>query len=43
MKGKDHVVAGSIRNKVQMAGVPFVPDELAAAVTSRMTKPGSGE
>ena len=43
MKGKDHVVAGSVRNKVQMAGVPFVPDEVAAAVTSRMTKPGSGK
>jgi short-subunit dehydrogenase len=43
MKGKDHVVSGSMRNKVQMAGIPFVPDALAAVVTSRVTKPGSGE
>jgi short-subunit dehydrogenase len=43
MKGKDHVVAGSIMNKV-MAGTAKVTPEAAKAQMHRaMSKPGSGE
>ncbi len=41
MAGKDHVVAGSARNKVQAAGAGAMPDAAAAAGMARMTRPGS--
>ncbi|GGM04855.1 SDR family NAD(P)-dependent oxidoreductase [Nakamurella endophytica] len=39
MKGQDHVVAGSIRNKVQAAGSGMLPDKAKAAMHAGMTKP----
>jgi short-subunit dehydrogenase len=41
--GKDHVVAGSMKNKVQVAAAKVVPDKLAAAAHAPMSKPGSGK
>lgn len=41
MAGKDQVVAGSRRNRLQAAGSKLMPDKLKAAVHSRMTKPES--
>jgi short-subunit dehydrogenase len=43
MAGKDHVVAGSARNRVQAVGASALPEQAAAAAMSRMTKPGSGD
>jgi short-subunit dehydrogenase len=42
MAGKDHVVAGSARNKAQVAAAKVLPDTMAAAVHGAMSKPGSG-
>lgn len=43
MKAKDHVVAGSLKNKV-MAGTAKVTPEAAKAQLHRgMSKPGSGD
>jgi len=42
MAGKDHVVAGSFRNRVQAIASTILPDKTASAVAGRMTKPGSG-
>ena len=39
MAGKDQVVAGSGRNKVQAAGAKLMPDQARAAVHARMTRP----
>ena len=36
--GKDHVVAGSIRNTVQAAGAGVVPDPVAARIAARQTE-----
>jgi short-subunit dehydrogenase len=36
--GKDHVVAGSVRNTVQAAGAGVVPDPIAARVAARQTE-----
>jgi short-subunit dehydrogenase len=42
LEGRDHVVAGSVKNKV-MAGMSTVsPDKAAAASMAKMTEPGSG-
>jgi short-subunit dehydrogenase len=43
MAGKDQVVAGSFRNKVQAVASTVLPDKVASAVAGSMTKPGSGE
>jgi short-subunit dehydrogenase len=43
MEGKDHVVAGSLRNKVQAAASRVLPDPLKAKMQEKMTKPGSGD
>jgi short-subunit dehydrogenase len=43
LAGKDHVVAGGVRNKVMAAGSSASPDRVAAASMGQMTKPGSGE
>jgi uncharacterized protein len=42
MAGKDHVVAGSFKNKVQVAVAQVVADKAIAAVQGQMAKPGSG-
>jgi short-subunit dehydrogenase len=40
--GKDHVVAGSVKNRVMAAGSSATPDRVASAAMGQMTKPGSG-
>jgi short-subunit dehydrogenase len=42
MAGKDHVVAGSARNKVQVAVAKALPDTLVASMHAAMSRPGSG-
>jgi short-subunit dehydrogenase len=42
LAGKDHVVAGSRKNKVMAAGSSASPDRVAAATMGQMAKPGSG-
>jgi short-subunit dehydrogenase len=39
MAGKSQVVAGSAKNKAQVAGAKLMPDQARAAVHARMTKP----
>ncbi|MGM1061842.1 SDR family NAD(P)-dependent oxidoreductase [Saccharothrix sp. Mg75] len=41
MAGKDHVVAGSLRNKVQATAGRALPDPLKARTMRTMTEPGS--
>ena len=41
--GKDHVVAGSRKNRLQTAAAKFLPDRVTAAAHARMSKPRSGE
>ncbi|NYE36767.1 short-subunit dehydrogenase [Nocardioides cavernae] len=38
LAGKDHVVAGSVRNTVQAAGAHVVPDPVAAKAAARQTE-----
>ncbi|GAA5112930.1 SDR family NAD(P)-dependent oxidoreductase [Alloalcanivorax gelatiniphagus] len=38
LAGKDHVVAGSVRNNVQAAGATVVPDPVAAKAAARQTQ-----
>jgi short-subunit dehydrogenase len=40
MAGKDHVVAGSVKNTVMAAGSSASPDRVAAAGMAQMAKPG---
>jgi short-subunit dehydrogenase len=42
MAGKDHVVAGSMLNKVQAATSSVLPDKAVSSAAAPMTKPGSG-
>jgi hypothetical protein len=39
MAGKDHVIAGSPRNKAQVAGSKFLPEQARAALHAAQTKP----
>jgi uncharacterized protein len=39
MAGKSQVVAGSVKNKAQVAGARLMPDQARAAVHAKMTKP----
>jgi len=39
MAGKDHVIAGSVKNKVQVAGAAVLPDTAKAAIHGKLTKP----
>jgi uncharacterized protein len=39
MAGRNQVVAGSIKNKIQAAGTRLLPDRVRAAVHAKMTKP----
>jgi hypothetical protein len=41
MKGKDHVVAGSIKNKVQSALAQVTPEPALAEMHRKLTEPGS--
>jgi uncharacterized protein len=41
MAGRDHVVAGSVKNKVQTAMAGVTPDRAAAAGMGKLTEPGS--
>ena len=41
MAGKDHVVGGSAKNKLQTAAAGLLPDTAAAAAHAKMTKPES--
>jgi uncharacterized protein len=43
MKGKDHVVAGSIKNKVQVAAAKVTPDPMKAEQHRKMAEPGSAD
>jgi short-subunit dehydrogenase len=43
MAGKDHVIAGSAKNKVQAVAGKFMSDPAKAAVHAKMTKPKSEE
>jgi uncharacterized protein len=42
MKGKDHVVAGSVKNKAQAVANKVVPDTAKAEMHRKMAEPGSG-
>lgn len=39
MAGKDHVVAGSVKNKVQVAATSILPDTAKAAIHAKLTEP----
>jgi short-subunit dehydrogenase len=41
MAGKDHVVAGSFKNKLQAAAGYALPDPAVAAAHAKLSKPGS--
>jgi short-subunit dehydrogenase len=43
MAGKDHVVAGSFKNKLQAAAGYALPDPLVASAHAGMSKPGSAK
>lgn len=43
MKGDDHVVAGSVKNKVQAIAGRVAPDPVKAKLMRTMTEPGSAE
>jgi hypothetical protein len=42
MKGKDHVVAGSVMNKVMAAAAKITPEAIKTPLHRAMAKPGSG-
>jgi short-subunit dehydrogenase len=41
--GKERVVGGSVKNKVQVAASRVLPDKVKAGVHRKMAEPGSGE
>ncbi len=43
MAGKDHVVAGSIKNKLEAAAGHILPDPLVASQHAKMAEPGSAK
>lgn len=43
MAGKDHIVAGSLKNKAQVAAAQVVADKAIARIQGSMAKPGSGK
>jgi short-subunit dehydrogenase len=43
MAGKDHVVAGSVKNKAQVAGAKVMTEKARAAVHAAQTKPEPGD
>lgn len=42
MSGRDKIIAGSVKTKVQGVANKVLPDKLKAAVHRRMAEPGSG-
>jgi len=42
MKGDDHVVAGSVKNKIQAMASKVTPDTVKAEMHRKMAEPGSG-
>jgi short-subunit dehydrogenase len=42
MEGKDHVVAGSFKNRIQVAAATVLPDTVTSAAHGKMAEPGSG-
>jgi short-subunit dehydrogenase len=42
MAGKDHVVAGSVKNRAQTAAGKVLPEPAKAGIHARLTEPGSG-
>ncbi|HEX4490558.1 MAG TPA: SDR family NAD(P)-dependent oxidoreductase [Acidimicrobiia bacterium] len=43
MAGKDHVIAGSLKNKAQVAAAKVLPDTALAKTHAKMSEPGSGK
>jgi uncharacterized protein len=43
MAGKDHVIAGSVKNRAQVAGANVLPEKARAAMHAVQTKPRSDE
>jgi short-subunit dehydrogenase len=43
MKGDDHVVAGSVKNKLQAVAAKVIPDTVKAEQHRKMAEPGSAE
>jgi short-subunit dehydrogenase len=43
LSGKDHVVAGSVKNKLTAASAKVMPEAAKAALHRRMSEPGSAE
>jgi short-subunit dehydrogenase len=43
MAGKDHVVAGSIKNKIQSTMAQVTPEPLLAEMHRKLSEPGSGK
>jgi len=43
MAGKDHVVAGSAKNRMQAAAAKVMPQTAAAATHAKQTQPSDGE
>jgi uncharacterized protein len=43
MAGRDHVVAGGLKNKVQLAAAAVLPDWLTSLAVERITKPRTGD
>jgi uncharacterized protein len=43
MVGKDHVVAGSFKNKIQAAVSHIIPDTVAAKIHRKQSEPGSAD
>jgi hypothetical protein len=43
MAGKDHIVAGSLKNKLQAAAAHVVPDPAVAEMHRSMAEPGSAK
>jgi short-subunit dehydrogenase len=43
MAGKDHVIAGSVKNKAQAAAGRVLPETAKAKVQAQQTEPGSGQ
>jgi len=41
--GKDHVVAGSVKNKIQANLATHLPDRVTAEMHAKMAEPGSGD
>jgi hypothetical protein len=38
----DHVVAGSLKNRMQVGAATVLPDTVTSAAHGKMTEPGSG-